>query len=459
MNYDPQARQDRLLSLAQRFVDYALDRGAEAAEVSLSEGQEFSCRYRDKTLDQLEQAGSSGVGLRLFREGRVVSGSSSDLEPSVVHSLVDDLVEAAPYLDPDEHNQLAPAQDLYTGPPIELGLLDPATIVEDAEPRLERARVAEATVRGFDERITATEGAGFSAVYSTSVTAASNGLKRVISAGWQSLGADAICDDAEGKKRNGSWYSVSRELGGLMTAETLGSTAAKRALARIGASKPSTGAYPVIWDRHAAASLLGLLSSILTASAVYRKQSYLADRQGDFVASDCFTLIDDPLLPGLLGSSPVDGEGRQRRQNTLVEDGVLKTFLAAQYSSNRTGLPCTSSAGRPMAGTPGEATTNLYLRPGQRSPEALIGDVDKGIFLEGTIGFGFNPVTGEFSRGGWGRMIRGGELAEPIGEFTISASFEDILKGIEEVADDLIWDRRTVSPTLRVASMAVGGRG
>ena len=114
-------------------------------------------------------------------------------------------------------------------------------------------------------------------------------------------------------------------------------------------------------------------------------------------------------------------------ENILVEKGELKTFLAAQYGSNRTGLPCTASASRPLAGTPGEATTNLYLQPGQRSPEALIAGVDEGVFLEGTIGFGFNPVTGEFSRGGWGRMIRGGELAEPIGEFTVSASFEDIL--------------------------------
>ena len=459
MSYDPKARQAHLLSLAQGFVDYALDRGVEAAEVSLSEGQEFSCRYRAETLDQLEQAGSSGIGLRLFQDGRVVSGSSSDLSPSTVHSLVDDLVEAAPYLDPDEHNQLAPVESLYTGPRIELGLLDQATTVEDAAPRLERARIAEATVRQFDERITATEGAGFSAVFSTSVTAASNGLKRGISAGWQSLGADAICDDVEGKKRNGSWYSVSRDLEGLMAADVLGATAAKRALARLGADKPPTGAYPVIWDRHAAASLLGLLSSVLTATAVYRKQSYLAGRQGELVASDCFTLLDDPLLPGLLGSSPVDGEGRPRRQNILVDKGELKTFLAAQYGSNRTGLPCTASASRPLAGTPGEATTNLYLQPGQRSPEALIADVQEGIFLEGTIGFGFNPVTGEFSRGGWGRMIRSGELAEPIGEFTVSASFEEILKGVEEVANDLIWDRRTVAPTLRVASMAVGGRG
>lgn len=459
MSYDPAARQEALLKQAQGLVDYALSQGAEDAEVSLSEGQEFSCRYQDLDLDQLEQAGSSGVGLRLFREGRVVSGSSSDLDTATVQSLIRDLVTAAPFLDADEHNGLAPADALDQGVGDDLGIFDPRTAAETAEPRLERARQAEARVRGFDDRIVATEGAGFSAAFSTSVTAASNGLARVLTAGWQSLGADGICDDEGGKKRRGSWYSVSRQLDGLMSASDLGDLAAQRAIDRLGTSKPKTGAYPVVWDRHVAASLLGLLTSVLTATAVYRKQSYLAEQLEQQIASDCFTLIDDPLLPGLLGSSPVDGEGRRRQRNLLVESGQLKTFLAAQYSSNRTGLPCTASASRPLAGTPGESTTNLYLKPGENSPEQLIGDIDEGVFLEGTIGFGFNPVTGEFSRGGWGRMIRAGKLAEPIAEFTISAPFDELLANIDAVADDLIWDRRTSSPTLRVREMAVGGTG
>ena len=134
-------------------------------------------------------------------------------------------------------------------------------------------------------------------------------------------------------------------------------------------------------------------------------------------------------------------------------------FLAAQYGANRTGLAPTSSATRPMAGRPGEGTTNFYMQAGSMSPEALIAETGEGIYVEGTIGFGFNALTGDFSRGAYGRMIRGGKLAEPIAEFTVSSSFDDLFGGISAIADDLIWDRSSACPTLRVSEMAIGGLG
>jgi len=134
-------------------------------------------------------------------------------------------------------------------------------------------------------------------------------------------------------------------------------------------------------------------------------------------------------------------------------------FLAAQYGANRTGLEPTASASRPMASQPGEGTTNLYMAPGDQTPEQLIADIDEGIYVEGTIGFGFNSLTGDFSRGAFGRMIRAGQLAEPIAEFTISASFDELFGGIDAIGNDLVWDNRTACPTLRIRSMAIGGTG
>jgi PmbA protein len=288
---------------------------------------------------------------------------------------------------------------------------------------------------------------------------ASNGLRRAVTGGWQSLVADAICDDAEGKKRNGYFWSTSRRLNQLKSADEIGAEAARRALARLGASKPKTGSYPVVFSREAAPALIGLLTSCATATALWRKSTYLADRLDSTVASSLVTLIDDPLLPGLLGSSAVDGEGRARQKNVLVENGQLKMFLAAQYGANRTGLTPTASASRPMAGRPGEGTTNFYMAPGEDSPETLIAGIDEGIYVEGTIGFGFNAMTGDFSRGAFGRMIRAGKLAEPIAEFTVSSSFDELFSGIDAVGNDLIWDRRTACPTLRIREMAVGGSG
>ena len=457
--YNKEAKEAQLLEQAEAVMARALKAGADQAEIHVSRGQEFGCKYRDEVLDELEEAGSASLGLRLFKDGRVMTATSSDPNPALVDGLIRDLLDAAPLLDADEFAGLAPSENLSTAAHPDLKLFDPNTATDRIEDRLERARAAEAAVRYADPRVSATDGASFSSYYGSSATVASNGLRRSGSGGWQSIGADAICEDEGGKKRNGSWFSVHRHLNGLMDPEELGRIAAARAVARIGAVKPPTGSYPVIWDRLVSPSLLGMLTGCITATSIYRKQTFLAERLETLIASKAVTLTDDPSSVGALGSSAVDGEGRRRQRQTLVKDGVLKRYLAAQYSSNRTGIPCTASANRPLAGTPHEGTTNLSLQPGSRSPEALIADIEEGIFLESTIGFGFNPVTGAFSRGGSGRMIRGGELAEPISEFTISMPFEELLAAVTEVADDLIWDRRIAAPTLRVEEMMVGGAG
>ena len=455
---NPEQREQELMKQAESVLDRALHLGADDAEVSLSVGQEFSCVYRGESLDKLEEAGSQGIGLRLFVNGRVVSGSSSDLRSSVLDGLMRDLIDAAPHVDPDEHHTLTPSSAL-DGHVQDMGIFDPATVTEEAPERLQRALDTERSVRRFDERISATDGASFGAAYSTSVTAASNGLRRAVTGGWQSLVADAICNDEEGKKRNGYYWSTCRRLADLKSPDEVGAEAARRALSRLGALKPPTGRYPVVFSREAAPALIGLLVGCTTATSIWRQRTYLADRLRTAIASSAVTLIDDPLLPGLLGSSSVDGEGRERRRNVLVKDGELLTFLAAQYGANRTGIEPTASASRPMASQPGEGTTNLYMAPGDQSPEQLISDIDEGIYVEGTIGFGFNSLTGDFSRGAFGRMIRAGQLAEPIAEFTVSANFDELFGGIDAVGNDLVWDRKTACPTLRVRSMAVGGAG
>ena len=458
MSFDPQKSEAELLDRCDAVVQRSRQLGADAAEVTISRGSEFSCTYRGESLDKLEEAGTAGLGLRLFVDGRTVAGSTSDLRPEVVDGLIRELLVAAPHLDRDEYSTLAPLTAL-DGVCKPMGIFDPATVVEATAPRLARARAAEAAARGFDKRIVATEGAGFGGAYASTATVASNGLRRAVTGSSQSLVADAICDDSGGKKRNGYYYSYTRALSALKAPEVIGAEAARRALARIGAAKPRTGDYPVVFSPEAGPGLLGLFVSCATATAVWRKQTYLAERLGDQVANPLVTIIDDPLIEGLLGSSNCDGEGRARKKNILVEGGELKLFLAAQYSANRTGMEPTASAGRPLAGRPGEATTNLFLKPGSISPESLIASVQEGIYIEGTLGFGFNPVTGDFSRGAFGRMIRGGALAEPIAEFTISASFDKLFGGIDAIADNLIWEQRSACPTFKVASMAVGGAG
>jgi len=183
----------------------------------------------------------------------------------------------------------------------------------------------------------------------------------------------------------------------------------------------------------------------------------LLGREGTAIASSLVTLIDDPLRPRAPGSKPFDGDGLPTRRNVVVEKGVLQTVLCDTYSARKLGRTSTGSAGRGIGGNPGPTTTNLIMQPGTMSRNDLIKSTKRGLYVTSLMGFGFNPVTGDFSRGAVGFWIENGELTFPVSEVTIAANFDEILQRIDAVADDLSLRTSTAAPTFRVSHMMVAG--
>jgi PmbA protein len=168
------------------------------------------------------------------------------------------------------------------------------------------------------------------------------------------------------------------------------------------------------------------------------------------------SIVDDPLLPRASGSRPFDGEGLAVRPNVVVSEGVLRAFLCDVYAARKLGRKSTASAGRGLGGGPHVTTSNFILRPGKQSAKE-VANVDQGLFVTDLMGFGFNPVTGDFSQGAAGFWIDKGELAFPVSEVTISANFDDLWKGIDAVGDDLDTRSSVQSPSFRVAKVTVAG--
>ena len=191
----------------------------------------------------------------------------------------------------------------------------------------------------------------------------------------------------------------------------------------------------------------------LTASAGVAPSKFVAK-----VASDLVTIVDDPLLPRAPGSRPFDGEGLLSRRNTVVEKGELKTYLLDSYAARKLEMESTASASRGASGGVGPSTTNFVLQPGELSREALLADTKKGLYVTEMMGFGFNAVTGDFSRGASGFLIEDGELTKPVSEVTISLNVDQLFQRIDAVADDLDLRTSTASPTFRVAKMTIAGR-
>ena len=272
-----------------------------------------------------------------------------------------------------------------------------------------------------------------------------------------SFSVEALCDDEGGKKRNASFWSAHRFFQQLATPESVGQEAARRALRKLGAQKLATAELPVVFDSDASRALLRTLASVVSGGAIYRKSSYLCGREGTQVASPLITIVDDPLRPRGPGSRTFDGEGLAARRNVIVDQGILSGYLLDSYSARKLGRRSNGCAGRSVGGSPHVTTSNLILHAGTTEPQGLLDGIERGLYVTDMMGFGFNAVTGDFSRGAAGFLIENGQLTVPVSEVTISANFDDLLKRIDAVGSDLDERSSTMSPSLRVSKMTVAG--
>ena len=219
----------------------------------------------------------------------------------------------------------------------------------------------------------------------------------------------------------------------------------------------ATKRVPVIFDQETAGSLLGNLCSAVSGYGLYKRASFLLDQLGNRIASDLISVYDDGRMFGGLGSRPFDGEGLATRKNTIVERGVLKSYLLDTYSGKKLGLASTGNASRSVGESPSVGPTNFYLVPGSKSPQEMIASVKDGLYVTELIGFGINMVTGDYSRGACGYWIENGELAYPVEEITIAGNLKQMFQDIEMVGNDLVFRSRVASPTLKLAELMVAG--
>jgi PmbA protein len=452
-------RTNELIALGEKVVASALDGGATVAEATVREGSHLTAKVRMREPELLEEAGSRAVGLRVMLGQQVAVSYTSDLSDKGILRLVEDAIELARLAQPDE----------YAGPPDpsllsrradhpDLDLFDPEMGALGAGEALARAKEGESAALDYDARITNSEGATFSRAAGGSVLVTSGGFRGGTRGTYASLSVVPVAADEGGKNRRGYHWSAKRHLAELERAKAVGEEAARRTLRKLGAKKVETQEVAVVFDPDAARSIIGLLAGCVNGSAIWRKSSYLVGREGTPVASELVTLVDDPLIPKAPGSRPFDGEGLASRRNVLVEKGVLRTYLLDTYSAKKLGKESTASASRGSSGGVGPSTTNLVLEPGAMTHDALVASTKRGLYVTEMMGFGFNAVTGDFSRGAGGFWIENGELTFPVSEVTISLNIDDILKRIDAVADDLDLRTSIASPTFRVSAMTLAGK-
>jgi PmbA protein len=236
----------------------------------------------------------------------------------------------------------------------------------------------------------------------------------------------------------------------------IGHSAGERAVARLNPTRPKTARVPVIYDPRVAGSLLGHLAGAINGAGVARGTSFLKDKLGQRIFASGIEIHDDPLRVRGLRSRRFDGEGTPTTARDLIADGVLTTWLLDSRSARQLGMVSTGHAARGTGGPPSPSPTNLYLDAGALSPAELMADIKLGLYVNELIGMGVNGVTGDYSRGAAGFMIRDGAIAEPVAEITIASNLLEMFAHLTP-ADDLRFRRGTDSPTVRIDGMTMAG--
>ena len=424
--------------------------GADAADAVLIAGTSLSVERRMGKTEHLERSEGRDVGLRVFVGNRSAIVSSTAVDPAGFAELAARAVAMAKVVPEDPHGGLA----AEAGPPpaLDLDLVDPAE--PDAAHLIAAAQAAEDAALAVPG-VSNSEGGSASYGRTEVILVTSAGFAgRTVRTG-HSISATALAGSGTGMQRDYD-YSSAVHLSDLEDPTLIGRTAGERAVKRLNPTRPKTTRLPVVLDPRIAASLLGHLAGAINGAGVARGTSFLKDSMGQRIFPAGITITDDPHRVRGLRSRLFDGEGVAGKRMDLISDGVLTTWLLDSRSARQLGLVSTGHAGRGTGGPPSPGPTNLYLAPGALTPAELMADIKEGLYVTEMIGMGVNGVTGDYSRGAAGFMIRDGQLAEPVAEITIAGRLQDIFANVIP-ANDLRLRRGMDSPTVRITEMTLAG--
>ncbi|HEV3090847.1 MAG TPA: TldD/PmbA family protein [Candidatus Cybelea sp.] len=436
------------LDLAREALKLAAAAGSHSAEASVSVARRFHAEARENAISKLEGSIGKSLFMRLFRDGRKATLSTSDLSPEGMNDAIRRAVSQATHVGVDEYAGLP---DPIASAGVDLALYDASIADRDGSEKVDDAMRLEQLIREADSRVVNSSGSNYTDA--VAVTAIANSLGFAAAYPWTRAGRSTgpVALDG-GVKRIAHYGTAGRYLGELEPPDVVATTAVRRAVDLFGARKPPTMRVPVIFERDVAAMFIDDVLAAVSAANVATSNSWLTERMNTRVGSDLVTIIDDGLLPGKLGSSPFDGEGVPTRRTPVFERGTLRSFLYDTYYARKLGA---ISTGNSTGG--GIGPNNFYLEPGTIPLAEMIASTPKGVLVLDTIGFATEHASGTYSRGARGFFIENGELAYPIDEFTIAGHYPEMLSHIDAVADDLRYDAAVVSPSFRVAEMTVSG--
>jgi PmbA protein len=450
----PGAAAGELVDLAQRVA--AAARPGEQLEVYVARGTETDVRAYEGAVESLASASTAGVGIRVVAGGRQGFAYAGTLDDAAIAQTLADARDNVAFATPDEHVALAAPDGVAA---VVLDVWDDGTLRTPTSVKVDLALELERRVRGADARVRQVAFADYGDVAAEAAIATSTGITAAARRTVCSLSAEAIAGDGT-DSQTGVGFSASRAPDGL-DLDKAAADAVERATRMIGATKAQSGRCVVVLDPRVTSTLLAVVSSALSGEAVTKGRSFFAGRIGEEVAVPSLVLVDDPTDARAFGASRYDAEGLACRRNVLIDHGALRGFVFDTTSARRAGTTSTASAVRGgYASTPVAGCRALALAPGALEADQILAEVGDALYVQSITGVhsGVNPVSGDFSVGAEGLMVRGGAFAEPVREVTIASTLQRMLQSIVHVGGDVEWlPGVAAGQTVAIEGMALSG--
>lgn len=443
-----------LSTLSQRLLNVAKSAGADAADTIAVQGTSLSVDVRNGALEQAERSESIDIGLRVFVGRKQANVSVSDISDRTLEEMAVRAVAMANEAPDDAFAGLADPDQLATDwdiDALDLNDTSPEPAADDLQADALAAEAAAMAIQGITQSEQASAAYGARDIWLAASNGFSGGYRRTDRA----LSCVVIAGTGTGMERD---YSGDSRIfqSDLRSAEDIGTEAGMRTVERIGARKPPTGTYPVLFDERISSSLIGHLLAAANGSSVARGSSWLRDKLGQQVLPDGLNLVEDPHRPRTQGSRPFDAEGLPTQRRTIVENGILTGWTLDLSTARKLEMASTGNAARGTSAPPSPSNWNVTLDAGTATRDDLIRDMGTGLLVTSMIGSTINPNTGDYSRGASGMWIENGEIAYPVNECTIAGNLIDMLHRIVPANDARAHLSRVV-PSLLIPGMTLAG--
>lgn len=441
------------LELAAQVTRKATERGADECDCFIEVGTELTIRVRSGEVESIERASFTGMGIRFFMKKSLGFGFTTDFSPASVDGLIDRSRAFAETSTPDPHAgipEFGPIDE------VDLEMNDPVIKEIPLKQKTGMALACEKAAYDHDRRIKYTYGTSYSDVQGTVILARSGSDPLHYDATHFDLTCVPVAEH-DGERRMGIWLTSERFLSDLESPAAVGTKAAGRAVAMIGAKTVPTQKASVVFDSSTGAEVVAEIFKALDGENILRGMSFLKDRMGEKVGSDRATFVDDGRMPRRTGSRPFDAEGIPTRRTLAIDRGTLKSYFYDSRSARKSAAESTGNARRGFSSIPEIGANNFYLIPGRESRDEVIAKVKKGVLVTNLLGFGVNVTTGDYSRGAEGLWIEDGRIIHPVDGITVAGNLLGMLGGIQAVASDLRFFGRMGSPTFVIDEMTIAG--